>query len=190
MIWNIVGMDIDGVILDLHAEWIVNRYNKFWGDHLTHESFTAWDVTQFVKPECGEKVYDILSHTDLYDDVPLIKNHSLHYINLLRAEHGKRFVFATSVIGEHGGQKLKALRRFGYLPQGRYTEDYIEASDKSLLNFDVMVDDYHGTIQKFLDRGKAGILYSQPWNRSFTTSDPNFYRVSTFEEIYELVKSR
>jgi len=68
-------IDIDGVIADLHTVWL-NIYNTEWNDILTPDQITNWNTSQFVKPECGIKIYEIIERPEIYD---YILPHSYHY---------------------------------------------------------------------------------------------------------------
>ena len=58
---KIVLLDSDGVIADILERWL-DVYNNTYNDSLTREEFasTFGGLHNVVKPECGEKVYDIL----------------------------------------------------------------------------------------------------------------------------------
>src|SRR6266705_1995637 len=73
-----VGVDVDGVLADLHLEWI-RRYNRDFNDTLTSEDVTTWEIGAFVKPEALVKnangvapLFQYLQDADLYAHVPEI----------------------------------------------------------------------------------------------------------------------
>jgi 5'-nucleotidase len=188
----ILGMDIDGVLSDLQSEWLL-RYNRDYKDNLQESDIIEWDMVKAVLPECGKNIYRYLSDSDLYECVKPY-DESLRFINRLREikhKNGKpkyRIVFITSVAGDHGGQKLKWLRKHGFLPDGILTDDYVECTDKAtLMNVDIMVDDYDVTIDKFVDARRGAILLSRPWNYHYSNASKLFSRASSYNEIVYLL---
>lgn len=155
----IVACDIDGVLADIHQIWL-DRYNVDYSDHLTVDRITEWDMSRFVKPECGKKIYDYLDDPSLYDEMPPIEGALEGVLELRRAGH--RVVFVTSSVNGASGRKLRWLQDWGFFETRRKSEpDYVECTDKSLIRADVLIDDYHGNLAVF--HGER-IQFLQPWN--------------------------
>ena len=70
---KILALDIDSVLADLMPVW-VERYNIDYNDNLTVKKIKDWDMSRFVKPECGKKIFDYLNDPNLYDYVNPIEN--------------------------------------------------------------------------------------------------------------------
>lgn len=64
-------------------------------------------------------------------------------------------------------------------------EDVIVASDKSLVNGDIMIDD--GTHNLETTSCDLPILFDRPHNRSYNDLAAGMVRVETWDEIYEVV---
>jgi 5'-nucleotidase len=64
----IILVDVDSTIADLVPEWL-RIYNKIYNDNLTIDDITSWAIHKFAKPECGDKIYDILRMDTLYESV-------------------------------------------------------------------------------------------------------------------------
>ena len=64
-------------------------------------------------------------------------------------------------------------------------EDVIVASDKSLVNGDIMIDD--GTHNLETTSCDLPILFDRPHNRSYNDFAAGMVRVETWDEIYEVV---
>ena len=149
---KIVAVDCDGVCADLTSEWIINRYNNDWNDNLKHEDITDWNVHQFVKPECGLKIYDYLQDPSLYDNVIPIEGaiNGVFYLKSL----GYRVIFVTHSTQGHSGRKFRWLFQHGFI---EVEDDYVECKDKSLVNASYLLDDYVVNVNSF--RGQ-GVLFT------------------------------
>ena len=153
---------MDGVVADLHTEWL-NRYNHDYSDTLKPGDITMWDISRFVKPECGAKIWSYLHDPTLYDTMAPVDG-ALAGIKSIRAA-GIRVVFVTSANTVQSGQKLFWLARHGFLEllYKSVSPDYVVAHDKSLMRADYMLDDHRGNLDAFKPYGKT-LLFSQPHN--------------------------
>lgn len=143
---KVVLCDVDEVVAALLPEW-VRRYNDAYDDELQLAAITDWSLQRFVKPECGDKIYDFLNAPDLYEDVDPVPG-ALYGVNELR-RRGYRVVFVTSATKGHAGQKLQWLQDQGFLPAGRQTDpDYWEGSEKWMLRGDLIIDDRPHTLEQ------------------------------------------
>ncbi len=158
----IIACDVDGVVADLFASWLA-KYNKDYNDTLTPDKITEWDVSLFVKPECGEKIYDYLRHGDLYDEVPVIEG-ALEGVEELRML-GHRVVFVTTCVKEMTDPKWNWLEKRGFLPHGRYNQDdLVIAADKLLVDAQLLIDDRAKTVVRWVnDKGKRAILFQSSY---------------------------
>ena len=158
----IILCDVDSVVAELMTPWLA-RYNEDYDDNLTADNILAWSTHEFVKPECGKKIYDYLNDPDLYVNCPPIEG-ALDGVNTLK-QKGHRVVFVTAATAEGMGAKLKWLCSHGFLDMGGKNEcpDFIAAKDKGLLRGDVMIDDgVHNLDSAYV---KYCILFDQPWNQ-------------------------
>jgi 5'(3')-deoxyribonucleotidase len=155
---KIIGMDVDGVCADLLSVWLY-RYNKDYSDGLKLSNILDWNLHQFVKPECGTRMYNYIEDPTIYDGVLPIEG-AMRGVKFLR-ELGYRVVFVTSSTVGCSGRKYKWLKDFGFIEEGNL-KDYVEMVDKSLINSDYLVDDYTVNIESF--KG-IGVLFSQPYNK-------------------------
>lgn len=146
---KIILVDVDGTVASLYNVWY-GRYNAEYDDDLTTERVTEWRVHEFVKPECGIKIYNYLSDPDLYDSVQPVDG-AVDGVNGLK-ELGFRVVFLSS--GIHPG-KADFLRRYKLIGKG--DDDIIIAHDKSLIVGDYLIDDAFHNIKSF--RHGLGILF-------------------------------
>ena len=165
----IIAFDVDDVLASLVPVWL-EAYNKDYNDNLTFDQITAWDITQFVKPECGKKIYDYLE-ASLYDKVQPLTN---SFCAVQKAREIGRVIFVTSCIPSHMGRKFCWLNDHGF-DVGR--DDYFECSDKSLIFADALIDDNPENLEVF--RGQYKVLVDKPWNEKCK----EFIRIDTFADM-------
>lgn len=154
----IIICDVDGVVADLHSEWL-KRYNQRSGDRLTVNGLTTWHISEFVLPDWKQKIFDILREPDVYDNVFPI-NGALPAVQHLQSKH--RVVFTTSCVKGMADQKWEWLERNGFLPRRYSHKDLVITADKSLILGDLIIDDSY---QHCMDFEGEAIVFDQPWNR-------------------------
>jgi 5'(3')-deoxyribonucleotidase len=173
----IIGCDVDGVIADLHTEWL-HRYNAEYGDAMRVTDIICWDIHKLVRPECGTHIYAYLSDPDLYANVPLVEG-ARFGVGYLRAM-GHRVVFITSNAKGMTDQKWRWLERWGFLPAGDTAIDLVCATDKSFFAVDAMIEDYAENLRE--SRASLRLLLSRPWN---VAADGPWCRVPSWVGICE-----
>jgi 5'-nucleotidase len=189
-----IALDVDGPTLALHDEWY-KRYNRDYDDNLTVDKVTDWNTHQFVKPECGKKIYDYLQQPDLYAHVPIVTG-AAEGIRLLR-ERGHEVLFVTSCTKGMADQKAEALERFA-LPakptkHGLLPDDFCVLTDKRWIDADLLIDDALHNIKDWVLRRRRAILMNYPWNQAAVDVPSMFSswikRANTWPEILALVEN-
>jgi 5'-nucleotidase len=158
----IIACDVDGVIADLFASWL-SKYNHDYDDHLTPDKIIDWDISKFVKPECGKKIFDYLHDGDLYDEVPVIEGSRESICELLGMGH--RVVYVTTCVKKMTDPKWNWLERHGFLPRGRHNQDdLVVAADKTLVDANLLIDDRAQTVVKWVnEKGKRAFLFQSSY---------------------------
>ena len=157
----IIGVDVDDVVADLVSEWL-RLYNIEHKDNVWIDQIKTWEIFDFVK--CGHAIYDFLKLPTLYDNMQPISD-AKWGVDMLR-KGGHRVVFITSCVLGQFDQKWTWLKRNGFLDDKLHANDFIAATDKILLNVDLMIDDKPGTVEAFEERG---LLFKRPWNNGVAT---------------------
>lgn len=171
---KIIGLDYDDVIGQL-IPLLINKYNFIWNDNLDHSKIDDWDLTRFVKPECGSKIYSYLDN-ELYDHIKEVKDSKWGVEQLRKMEY--RVIFITSNFVNTGNAKFEWLNRNDFNVEKR---DFFECGDKSLIKFNLLLDDNYENV---LSAGKRGIIFSQSWN--LKNNHPR--RVSSWKEFIKNMK--
>jgi 5'(3')-deoxyribonucleotidase len=153
-----IAVDVDDVCLSLvGGEWL-RRYNIDYKDTLQKEDITDWDISKFVKPECGGRIYSYLKDGGMFMRADMIGS-ALWGVSKLKFE-GHRVIFVTALDVE--GAKLLWLKTHKFLED---KSDLVVCYDKSLVRANILIDDKYENVKSFVGRG---ILFSQPWNARFT----------------------
>lgn len=155
----VIGIDIDETVADLHTEWL-RRYNRDYNDNLTPEDIYKWEIEEFVKPECGSKIFDYLADPGMYDDdlvTPLPgARAAVHEL----MELGEVIFVSSCYSQEIAEAKARWVgRHMGIISRlvacGR-------GESKNKLGADVLIDDHVVNVETF---SGWGILVNRPHNR-------------------------
>ena len=176
-----LALDVDEVVLDMIPEWL-RRYNKQYGDDVWAEDVDRWEFNE-VCPKAGMKVYDILREPGFYSCVQPIPG-ALEDVQLARSL-GMRVVYVSSCVVGTVDDKVKRLIELGFLPEGKTQRDFFAATDKSMVNADVLVDDNLDNVKRWImDTGRRAFLREQPHNRGRWCVAP---RVNSIREVLGLL---
>lgn len=172
---NLLAIDVDGVVADLHPVWI-SLYNRDYNDTLTLNDWTDTHIENIVKPECGQKIFEYIKDPSIYDEVKPIFG-ALEKINSLRKYH--RIIYVTSSEPSVSGRKYYWLKEHGFI---KSRGDYVEALDKSLICAKYLIDDDFNNVKNFSHYGnsKFGILFDRIWNEKH----PWKYRIKGWNDFY------
>lgn len=178
----VIAIDIDDVLTASTIQAWLDLYNTDYKDSLTEEDITNWNITQFIKAECGSKMYQYLDRTDFYDHIDPIEG-ALDGVNVLRYQ-GHEVFFATATDVHDNGRKFDWLVKHGFLDGSRHSQkDYMEIRHKGRIHSDILVDDSAANIQLF---SGYGIMFDRPHNR--TTSVHNTVRAYDWPGVVREVK--
>ena len=171
--------DIHDTIADFINPWL-RLYNKKWDDNLKKEDIKGWHLADYVKPECGEKIYDLLRYKRIYSGMRPIP-YALETVNEFRAK-GFEIGYATASIYSVVEDNFKWLNKYGFWQD---KDHFIVTKSKHLIRADIIFDDGPHNLQWF--RGYK-MLVDQPWNqveleRVHGLSVPN--RIYGFEKTYK-----
>lgn len=168
-----VALDLDGVIWDLVRPWIT-EYNNRFGDNLSYDDVTSYDLTRHMKKCTKEDYCHILSEILFWQKVEPFSGNS-EWLRKLN----KRFNLVIATKTDYRLFEMKVNRVLELFPFIKHSQ-IINIHDKSLLNVDWLVDDC-------LDNLKRGdfnaVVYDAPYNKS-----EKYFRVKSLEEFYNLLE--
>jgi len=169
-------VDCDDTVLDLVPVWL-EMYNADYNDNLKIDNITDWNISLFVKKECGEKIYDYIKSPDIYYACKPIEG-AKENIDKLRKQ-GHRVIFAT--VNNIDNCKYIFLHENGFLSK-ETKNDFIVTSDKSLIKGDIIVDDNPEHVLKFYG---LSILVDRPWNKYLRKPE----RANNWNQIYNYIQT-
>lgn len=169
-------IDMDSVIVDLMSEWH-KRYNQDYEDNLSVERLASWQTEQFVKPECGLKVYDYLDQPGLFLGLKPLPG-AVEVLERLSRVHD--VVLATS------------SRTFAYSEKEQWVAQHLPfvgvrnlifAHRKELIVGDLLFDDAPHNLLAFQATGRLAVAMDYPYNR-----DLQLPRVASWLEFEAFVE--
>jgi 5'(3')-deoxyribonucleotidase len=174
-----VLVDVDGTVARLHDEWYA-RYNQDYNDNLTEDKVISWSLHQYVKPECGKKIYDYLNDPTLYDNVKPYDDSQFVCRELKR--RGYRLIFVTA--GVPGAwPKLRWLTKYKFLTSDVVDEDFVCAYDKNLIRGNMLIDDRDKNV---IEYPGGGILLDRPWNLATKIQNDRIQRANSWQKVLNL----
>lgn len=156
-----VGLDVDDVLLELTSRWL-ELYNEKWDDNLERHDVRTWNINEFVRPECGKKIYDFLTPS-IYEGVEAVEG-AVEFVQAIR-DLGHIPVYVSSCVPP-SKESATAWAKKGRLVElgiALPSDEFIAGRDKSNAPVDFLLDDGLHNIEEF--RNGLAIIFDQPWNR-------------------------
>jgi 5'(3')-deoxyribonucleotidase len=183
---------MDDVIVDLVPAWI-KRYNEIYNDNLTNEQIAGWNMVDYVKPECGLKIFDILAEPGFIYGLNPVEG-AIESVNHLVELIGIEKVFIVSAAFSQS-MREKSLWIEKYLPVLK--DNVIFAKKKGALYApgSFLIDDGVHNIIDFNKAGGSGYIFDTPHNQEETFPEiKDCYRykgwndlMSSFEKYAEYI---
>ena len=154
--------DMDGVLVDLMAGWL-HAYNRDYNDTLGKDKILSWELHHYVKPECGQKIYNYLSQPNFFFGLAPLPG-ALEGLTKLK-EAGHDIVICTAPGGaESATDKIYWLQK--YLPWINI-KDVIIAHRKDLVKADILIDDSPINLVSYRDAFPRAvtITFDYPYNQ-------------------------
>lgn len=161
-----IAFDLDDVLIDMIPVWL-DTINSRFGTNKKAENIKSWSITNFFKNEIEkgiltkEDIYAPLYEDDFWKHVKPIDG--MHDMLLVLKKLGFNMYISTASNYKTIKSKLDncVMKYYGDIFNN---DNIILVKDKSLINADIMVDDYFGNINNFLkaNSGKIGIIKNTP----------------------------
>jgi 5'(3')-deoxyribonucleotidase len=168
-------IDVDDTIADLVPVWL-ECYDNDYRHKIDKGDIKHWDITKYVIPECGKKIYDYLKKDGLnlyYAIDPIVG--ALDGVNHIK-DKGWRVVFVTAFDFRD--------YKFNWLVKNGFTDsrtNYVIAPDKSITRGDLLIDDNVDNVCRRLEGDQ--FLFTQPWNSLYKVHYSNMFRVNNWKEV-------
>lgn len=168
-------IDMDSVIVDLMSVWF-EKYNRDYNDNLSVHSLQSWRTELYVKPECGDKIYDYLDEEGLFRTLQPLPN-AIEVLHRLKNHHD--IIIVTSSRSHAFSDKELWVER--HLPFIGKT-NLIFSHRKELICGDLLFDDAPHNLEAFSGTGRPAVAMDYPYNRHVAAS-----RVSDWLEFERFV---
>jgi 5'-nucleotidase len=174
---NTLLIDMDSVICDLMTEWH-RRYNRDYHDNLTVDQLKCWRSENYVKPECGVKIYDYLDEPGLFLNLKPLPN-AIEVLDRLHNQYD--ILIATSSVSNAFSEKEKWVEK--HLPFiGKY--NLVFSHRKNMISGDLLFDDAPHNLKAFSSTGRIAVAMDYPYNQ-----DINVPRVRNWLEFEDFLKT-
>jgi 5'-nucleotidase len=166
-------IDMDSVTVELMPYWL-NLYNQEYGESLTKEQITDWNLERIAKR--GNVILDYLERPGFFLNPPPVTG-AIEYITKLKGD-GHDVVFVTTCQAGHT-DKLAWLKKHFLSHNHRHV---IFATRKELVLGDVLLDDGPHNLNH---PHALNVCFDQPWNRHVETD----HRVHSWPDFYQLIQN-
>jgi len=175
-----IGVGLDSTLNNLYKVWLLDRYNKMYGDNLSEEDLVSYNVLQYVKPEAGDKVYDILMDPGFFRTLDYRDQWTYDGFKWLCKFYDVYII--SSARSDTVSDKVAWIKeKFPFFDANKF----ISTFHKELLNVNYIIDDAPHVVENF--PGHA-ILLDMPYNRNVK----NVIRLHDWKQIkdfFELLNS-
>jgi 5'-nucleotidase len=155
-----IGIDLDSCLNDLETQWILTQYNKEYNDNVKLEDMVRWDVTTYIKPECGKKIYEFLLRPNFF-----LNLNPKEYSQMITKKLSEKYdiYVITAYTPSTVVDKVEWIKK--YFPHID-TDKVIFCNYKGIIKTDFLIDDgSHNILDYYNNGGKNPIVYDRPWNR-------------------------
>jgi len=166
-----VGIDLDQVLNNLNKKWF-KAYNEKYNDDMRMEDVTAWGITEFVKPECGNDIYSFLAIPGFFRDLEIQPN-AQKVVEWL-CEYYDVYIVSSAHYGVCGDKGAWLAEFFPCIPY----QNIIFCNNKSLVHTDFLIDDGIHNLETFHGRG---LLFDAMHNQDET----RFFRLTGWLKVKE-----
>ena len=166
-----IGIDLDDTLNCLCDSWI-KSYNEEYSDNLPLSDIKTWDITKYVKSECGNDIFKFLFIPGFFKNLN-IKPHAQQVVKWLCENYDAYIVSAAhyAVTGDKGAWLAE------HFPFIKY-QNVIFCTNKSLIHVDYLIDDGAHNLETFTGQG---LLFDSHHNQS----ENRFPRMNGWLEVKE-----
>lgn len=171
-------VDMDDVLECLVDAWC-KELNRRHGTSVVTEDIDDWAIAKFFPTLTKEQLFAPLNEASFWQTLSPMQNAQEVLCRLKNDGHTIRVVTASH-FNTVSPKVAWLLEHYPYLKW----EDVIIASDKSIINGDVMIDDGTHNLEV---SSCMKILFDRPHNRKYDADSSGMVRVHNWDEIYDLI---
>lgn len=171
-------VDMDDILVDLLHEWLIVCNNYKGVEPKTEKDITNWNMRLAYPTLTDHQLYGCLSDAEFWERVQPVDD-AYKYLKLLMDEGNEMYVATSSFPISFAWKTIHCLfKHFDFLTP----KNVICINNKSLLDGDVLFDDYHENLRNF--KG-VKVLRNKPYNMNCDKECFHF-RVDKWEEFYNI----
>lgn len=179
-----IGVDIDNVICTT-SEAVIEYLNERLPITLSLDDINEYWMEKSIPEQYRWAVGLAFHDSAMWKKVKMIEGAAKGIETLYK--NGDEIFFVTSTTPDNLKKKIKFLKRNLPFLLGNYINDHIiTIKQKTLLNLDIMIDDYLDNL--IGERSYYSICLAYPWNIKIISEEPNFIRVKNWEDIVATIK--
>ena len=173
--------DIDDTLNNLVEVWI-NLYNEQYNDTLSIDDILTYSIEDYVKPEVGLKIYDILDTPNLFSELVSPVKGSIEVLEELNNDPNYDIIIVSSCLKqEHYDDKLKFLKKhYPFLDTSKFYSSASGEKYRFLSSDGVMVDDNPHNFKNF---DGLAFMPNYAYNRGYDRV--SMVRIDSLKEILE-----
>ncbi|TKD69799.1 5' nucleotidase, NT5C type [Pseudalkalibacillus hwajinpoensis] len=151
-------IDMDSVICDLMSEWH-KRYNEDYNDNLSIEKLQCWRSEDYVKAECGEKIYDYLDEPGLFLHLEPLPN----AIDVLKriSKHYDVLIVTSSRTYAYTEKEMWIEKHLPFIGK----KNLIFSHRKEMIRGDMLFDDAPHNLIAFKETGRTAVAMNYVYNQ-------------------------
>lgn len=154
-----ISVDMDEVLVNLFDSWL-DDYNTDYHDDLTRDRIKGWAVHEYVKPECGEKIYDYLGWPGFFYNLEPMPGAIESLLDLRSRGHDIILCTATPSSAPTGfHEKREWIKK--HIPDFD-THSFVSTHRKDLIIADILIDDGIHNLRSFPN---IAVAVEKPWNK-------------------------
>jgi 5'(3')-deoxyribonucleotidase len=174
-----IGVDIDNVICTT-SEAVIEYLNERLPITLSLDDINEYWMEKSIPEQYRWAVGLAFHDSAMWKKVKMIEGAAKGIKTLYK--NGNEIFFVTSTTPDNLKKKIKFLKRNLPFLSGNYINDHIiTIKQKTLLNLDIMIDDYLDNL--IGERSYYSICLAYPWNIKIISEEPNFIRVKNWRDV-------
>lgn len=159
-----IALDVDGVLADVIASWLL--YSNKIRPTIVKSQISEWDFWQNHNINKFDFYNELSICWKSWKNIPTTEDNLAHAVGQLANLGTVDIVTARDESTHDDVKNWLKLHKINF----KNYVGVLEGIEKSQLDYDVFIDDSPLNAKNMLEKGKQVILYSQPWNVSFTDS--------------------
>jgi uncharacterized HAD superfamily protein len=190
-----IAFDLDDILAEFNQAWAL-FHNKKYGTNLTYGDFTDFDYTKFInitKEEAAFRIFEFYK-TDEGKNLKVVEG-ALEIVNKLKKNHELCVLTSRDVsIKDMTNNWVK--KNFGNLFDEIYLTSQLTLAGLNhkvtkgdfciKYGIDLLVEDAPVHAQNASDMGIKVALVEKTWNKSFTYTNKNLYRIKQYDELLKI----